>query len=98
MAVVVTPRSSRALCHLGEVMYLLHEDDLKPNHLKDMELYYRSAIDMEGKNIHETEPPLSLLDTTFWKVCILFLNHEYKGPPPPQSTQSKSVIIRHNPS
>jgi len=72
MAVVVTPRSSRALCHLGEVMYLLHEDDLKANRLKDMELYYRSAIDMEGKNIHETEPPLSLLDTTFWKVRVLF--------------------------
>ena len=78
MAVVVTPRSSVALCHLGEVVYLLHEDDLKPNHLKDMELYYRSAIDMEGKNIHETEPPMSLVDTAFWKVCTLFYQKTFK--------------------
>ena len=67
---MLTPRSSKALCHLGEVLYILSEHSPTSVNLGDIEKCFRSSLAMEGKNIHNEDLPNDLIECDFWKEHI----------------------------
>ena len=64
---MLMPRSSKALCHLGEVLYLLN--DLSPSLVtfSEIEKLFRSSLELEGGDMNSGEPSKYLFECEFWK-------------------------------